>query len=68
MSKIIIIISVILFLIGLVLHFFPHIFSWIGKLPGDISYKRKNIKFFFPLVSGIIISIVLSLIINYFKK
>jgi Protein of unknown function (DUF2905) len=34
----------------------------LGKLPGDFSYRGKNVAFFFPLASSIIISIVLSLI------
>jgi hypothetical protein len=34
----------------------------IGRLPGDIVYRSKNSVFYFPLVSSLIISIILSLI------
>jgi hypothetical protein len=39
-----------------------HLFSWIGKLPGDISIKRDNFSFFFPLGTSIVLSVVLSLV------
>jgi Protein of unknown function (DUF2905) len=34
----------------------------LGRLPGDLSYRGKNVAFFFPLASSILISIVLSVI------
>lgn len=34
----------------------------LGRLPGDFSYRGKNVAFFFPLASSILISIVLSII------
>jgi hypothetical protein len=34
----------------------------IGRLPGDIVYRGKNTTFYFPLVSSIVLSVVLSLI------
>lgn len=36
--------------------------SWLGKLPGDLSYKRDNVSFYFPLATSIVLSIVLSLL------
>ena len=39
-----------------------HLFSWVGKLPGDISIKRDNFSLFFPLGSSILVSILLSLV------
>jgi hypothetical protein len=41
---------------------------WLGKLPGDIVIKRDNFTFFFPLATCILISIVLSLILWFFRK
>jgi Protein of unknown function (DUF2905) len=34
----------------------------LGKLPGDFAYKGKNVSFYFPLASSIVISLLLSLI------
>jgi hypothetical protein len=40
-----------------------HLFSWVGKLPGDISIKRDNFSLFFPLGTSILLSVVLSLVL-----
>ena len=40
----------------------------LGKLPGDIFIKKGNFTFFFPIVSSIIISIILTLLLNLFKR
>ena len=36
--------------------------SWLGKLPGDISIKRENVSFYFPIATSIILSVLLSLL------
>lgn len=40
----------------------------IGKLPGDIYYEKGNFRFFFPITTSIIISIVLSLLLKIFRR
>ncbi|MEA3373345.1 MAG: DUF2905 domain-containing protein [Campylobacterota bacterium] len=42
--------------------------NWFGNLPGDIKYEGENRKFYFPIVTMIVISIVLSLLFSFFKK
>ncbi len=37
-------------------------FSWLGKLPGDLSFKRDNVSFYFPIATSVLLSIVLSLV------
>lgn len=39
-----------------------YLFGWFGKLPGDISIRRENFSFYFPLATSVLLSIVLSLI------
>jgi len=39
-----------------------NLFGWFGKLPGDISIKRDNFSFFFPLGTSLLLSVVLSLL------
>jgi len=41
---------------------------WLGRLPGDIYIERDNWKFYFPLATGILISIVLTLIFSLFGR
>ena len=43
-------------------------FPFLGKLPGDIVIKRENFTFYFPLATGIIVSIVVSLILYLINK
>lgn len=40
----------------------------LGRLPGDFSYKGKNVSFYFPLGTSILISVVLSVILYLFSR
>jgi predicted MFS family arabinose efflux permease len=40
----------------------------IGRLPGDFYVKRGNFSFYFPLASSIIVSIILTLLLAYFRR
>lgn len=42
--------------------------SWFGRLPGDIRVERENVRFYFPITSMILISIVLSLLLNLIRR
>jgi cell division protein FtsW (lipid II flippase) len=48
--------------IGLVLILAPSI-PWLGRLPGDIHIQRENFRFYFPLVTCLLVSLVLSLVV-----
>ncbi len=39
-----------------------------GRLPGDFIFKSENFKFYFPLTTCIVISVVLSILLWIFKK
>ena len=41
---------------------------WLGRLPGDIFIERGNWKFYFPLGTSILISIILTLIFSWFGR
>ena len=40
----------------------------LGRLPGDIHIEREGFSFYFPIITGLIISVVLSLILWFFRK
>ena len=64
LGKILIITGIIIAITGIVLvsrDSLP-LLRYIGKLPGDISVKRDNISFYFPVTTCILISIILSLV------
>jgi hypothetical protein len=42
--------------------------SWFGRLPGDIRIERENVRFYFPITSMILISIVLSLFMALLRR
>ena len=42
--------------------------GWLGRLPGDIRIERGNSTFYFPIVTCIVISIVLSLVFSLFRR
>ncbi|MEP6683535.1 MAG: DUF2905 domain-containing protein [Parafilimonas sp.] len=67
-GKWIIIAGVLIIVIGVIIYFFHDKFSWLGKLPGDIRIENGNTRFYFPVVTMIILSIVISVLINIFKK
>ena len=67
LGKALIISGVILVGIGLILSLGDKI-PWIGKLPGDIYIKRKRFSFYFPIVTCIIISLLLTLLFSLFRK
>lgn len=66
-GKILILIGLILALLGGIIYLFGKI-PFLGKLPGDIYIKRDNFTFYFPVVTMIIISLILTIIINIFFR
>ena len=66
MQKILIILGIIILIIGIL---YPYIKKLgFGQLPGDMIFKSGNSTFFLPIVTCIIISLILTIIINLFKK
>jgi hypothetical protein len=41
---------------------------WLGRLPGDITIRRDNLTFYFPIVTCVVVSVVLSLLFWWFRK
>ena len=58
--------GIILIIIGGLLYIFSKI--GVGRLPGDIFILKGSFKFYFPLATSIIISIILTLILNILSK
>lgn len=68
MARWLMIIGALALLLGVVLHFAPWLLHWFGRLPGDIRIESERGKVFIPLTSMVILSIVLTLLINLFKR
>jgi uncharacterized membrane protein YkgB len=67
LGKTLILLGVFIILIGLLLLIGEKI-PWIGRLPGDIIIRKKNFTFYFPIVTSILISIILTLLFTLFRK
>lgn len=62
-----------LIVIGLLVVLAGVFWPWLGKLPlgrlpGDIVIDKPNFKFYFPITTMIIISVILSVILWFFRK
>lgn len=62
-GKILLILGGSLALLGLIMLFAPHI-PFLGKLPGDMLFKKDGFSFYFPVVTFLLISLLLTIIIN----
>ena len=67
MGKFLMILGGVIIVAGLVLWtgFAP---KWLGRLPGDIRIEREHSAFYFPIVTCIILSILLSLLLSIFRR
>ncbi|MFO7802075.1 MAG: DUF2905 domain-containing protein [Desulfovermiculus sp.] len=68
MSRLLIIAGLLLIGLGALLHFAPWTLTWFGKLPGDIRIQSERTKVFIPITSMIVISILISVLINIFRR
>jgi membrane protein implicated in regulation of membrane protease activity len=55
-------------LVVLGLLIYSGVFSWFGRLPGDIRYEGEHTRFYFPLVSSILISVLLSALLYLLRR
>jgi hypothetical protein len=65
-AKVMIIGGVVLIILGLIWQVGGRFLS-LGRLPGDIVVERDNFRFYFPVATSIILSVVLSLIFYLFR-
>ena len=68
MGKLFILAGAGLLAIGLILHYAPWMLNWFGRLPGDIRIETENGKVFIPITSMLLVSIVLTLLVNFFRR
>lgn len=66
-GRVLVIFGVVIVVAGLVFMFADRI-PFVGRLPGDIVVRRKNFVVYFPLVTMLIISILLTIILNLFTR
>jgi hypothetical protein len=67
LGRLLVVIGTVAILAGLLLMLAPRI-PWLGRLPGDIVVNRGPITLYFPLVTSIVVSVVLTLLLNLFWR
>lgn len=67
-GKYIIVIGIAVLIIGVLVYFLHDKLHWIGRLPGDIRIEKENSRFYFPIVTMLILSLLLTIVINLIKK
>jgi hypothetical protein len=65
MGRLLILFGVVLIIVGILLQVFHKMF---GKMPGDVIFHKGNLTVYFPFMTMIIISIILTIVINIFFK
>ncbi len=60
--------GIILIIAGALIYFSHGRLKWFGNLPGDIRIERDNFRFYLPLTTMIILSILITIIVNIIKK
>jgi hypothetical protein len=64
--KFLIFAGVLLIVVGLLWQVGGRFFN-LGRLPGDIVVEKENVKFYFPIVTSIVISVILTLLLYVFR-
>lgn len=67
-GKYIIFAGIALVVIGILVYFFHDKLNWLGRLPGDIRVEGENSRFYFPITTMILLSILLSVLLNLVRR
>ena len=69
MGKMLILMGLFVLVIGLIMTFVPRLrIPFLGRLPGDIRIEREGFSFYFPIVTCILLSILLTLLLNVIAR
>ncbi|GGG05425.1 DUF2905 domain-containing protein [Pontibacter amylolyticus] len=68
LGKYIVIIGIAIVVIGLIVWLAGDKLGWFGNLPGDIRVEREDFKFYMPITSMILVSILLSLLLWVYRR
>jgi Protein of unknown function (DUF2905) len=66
-GKLLITFGVVLIVLGIIFTFGARI-PWLGHLPGDIYIQRDRFSFYFPIVTCLIVSVLISLVLYFLRR
>ena len=67
-GKYIILLGGLIVVIGVIVYFFGDKLHWVGRLPGDIRVERENFRFYFPITTMILFSLILTFLIYLLRR
>jgi len=67
MGRILVVLGVVLLLVGLVLSFGARV-PGLGRLPGDIVYRKGSFTFYFPLATSLLLSLIVTAVLALFHR
>jgi len=67
LGRLLILLGALAIVAGIVLLVGPRV-PWLGRLPGDIVYRRGPVTFYFPLATSLVVSVVLSILLAIFWR
>ncbi len=67
LGRVLIVAGAVAIVAGLLLVFF-HRIPFLGKLPGDIVVKRDHFTLYFPLATGLLLSVILTVVLNLWSR
>jgi formate hydrogenlyase subunit 3/multisubunit Na+/H+ antiporter MnhD subunit len=67
MGRVLIVVGAVILVLGLLLTFGGRTLG-LGRLPGDIVYRKGNFSFYFPLVTSLLLSLVLTAILAFLRR
>lgn len=67
LGKTLIALGMLLVVIGIVFLLAGRV-PWLGNLPGDISIQRGRYSFYFPITTCILVSVIISLVLYFFRR
>ena len=67
MGRTLIYLGLILVVVGVVISLAGRL-PWLGHLPGDIYIQRERFSFYFPLATCILISVIITLVLYFFRR
>ncbi len=67
-GKYIIVFGALVVVIGLIVYLFGDKLTWVGRLPGDIRVEKENFRFYFPITTMILFSVLVTVIVNIIRR
>jgi uncharacterized protein HemY len=67
-GKYIILAGCLIIVLGVIIYFFHEKLHWVGRLPGDIRIEKESFRFYFPITTMILFSLLATVIIFLIKR